>query len=314
MDGLPLVLFGTDEALRYTWVVNVHAPWSEDMLIGRTDLEILGAEGEAITAAKRRVLRTGLTETIELKLHVERHRYWYEITLKRVEENGQWVILGAALDISDKKRREVMLQALLREVSHRSKNLLSMVLSIASQTSRKSLDKQTFLNRFTGRIQSISRSQDSITGSDWRGASLSELIASQVFGHLRGREAFVSLSGPDLYLNPNATLHVGLALHELTSNALAHGALLGDRGRVEMRVETSGSYGDPAVLEWCEYGVSDEAASREDSFGMTTLKRIVPAAVNGNAELRFNDEDLLYRLTIGPGEFERLNDNLAKGT
>lgn len=311
MEGSPLVLFGTDEELRYAWVVNVHSPWSEEMLIGRTDLEVLGSEGEAITAAKRRVLRTGRTETVELKLNIDRHRYWYEVTLKRQTENGRTAILGAALDISDKKRREVMLQALLREVSHRSKNLLSMVLSIASQTSRKSVDKQTFLNRFTGRIQSISRSQDSITGSDWRGASLSELVASQVLGQVKGRSAPISVSGPDLYLTPNATLHVGLALHELTSNAFAHGALLGDRGQVEIKVEPPGRYGEPAVLEWRELGIGDGTLHREDSFGMMTLKRIVPAAVNGEARLSLDERGLVYRLAIDAGEFEKLDDRLS---
>ena len=308
IEGSPLMLFGMDRELRYRWLVNTLSPWSEEMLLGRTDEEIIGVEDASeITAAKRRVLETGSTERIELSLQLQRQRYWYEITLKR--QDGE--VLGTALDISEKKRREVMLQALLREVSHRSKNLLSVVLSIASQTSRKSFDKHTFLTRFTGRIQSISRSQDTITGSDWRGAALSELVDSQIRGNLTGRDARVVLEGRDVQLTPNAALHVGLALHELTTNALAHGAFLGDRGEVSIRVETPEPPEEgPAVIEWTETGARDADEPREDSFGMMTLKRIVPAAVAGKGTLTFRPDGMIYRLQISPSEYEVLRREL----
>ena len=173
LQDSPVMVLGMDEALRYRWFVNLRAPWSEETLLGRTDLDILGEDGAYVTEAKRRVLETGRPETIDIDVEFERQRHWYEVTVRRDEDaDGTRTLLCTALDVSEKKRREIMLQALLREVSHRSKNLLSMVLSIASQTSRKAFDKHTFLARFTGRIQSIAHSQDAITHSNWRGAVL----------------------------------------------------------------------------------------------------------------------------------------------
>ena len=310
VEGSTLTVFGVDTDLRYAWLVNVLPPWSEEMLLGRNDVEALGeANGRPIMESKRRVLETGRAETIEVDVRSDHQHLWYEVAIKRdVDAGGAPFLLCTALDISEKKRREIMLHALLREVSHRSRNLLSMVLSIASQTSRKSFDKHTFLARFSGRIQSIARSQDAITSSDWRGAALSELLASQVLSASPDRAGAISLEGRDLQLTPNAALHVGLALHELTTNALAHGVLMGNQGRIEIAVEAPGPEArGPAAIIWRERGKSvRDATPTEDSFGMTTLKRIVPSAVGGEGRLEFLEDGLGYRLTLDPGEYDPL--------
>lgn len=323
VEGVPIILFGVDGETRYSWVANAHSPWSEELLLGRTDEELLGEEaGASITEAKRRVLRTGRAERLEMDVRFERQRHWYEVTLRPDPETGGLVC--SALDISEKKRREIMLQALLREVSHRSKNLLSMVLSIAQQTSRKAFDKQTFLNRFTGRIQSIARSQDSITGSDWRGASLDELVSNQVMALLPGRPGVVRREGPDLQLTPNAALHIGLALHELTTNAISHGALASVGGTVVIRVlppahlppsHALGDAGEPrerhVTLEWREHDGDTAAHEGHESFGMITLKRIVPAAVAGEASLEFTEDGLRYRLSVDPSQFDYIAESVG---
>ena len=319
VEGLPLILFGVDADARYAWLANVHAPWSEGVLLGRTDAEILGEEhGRPIEEAKRRVLRTGRAERLEFDVRFDRQRHWYEVSLRPDGEGG---LVCSALDISEKKRREIMLQALLREVSHRSKNLLAMVLSIAQQTSRKAFDKHTFLTRFTGRIQSIARSQDSITSSDWRGAALSELVENQVLALLPGRAHAVARHGPDLQFTPGAALHVGLALHELTTNALAYGALGHGSGTVTLRTVPPGMWNAPrdgsagaetgegdgrALLEWRETDGPGVEYPGHESFGMVTLRRIVPAAVGGRAELQFLPDGLRYRLWIDASQFDTI--------
>ena len=312
VQGLPLILFGVDGDGRYSWLANVHAPWSEEMLLGRTDVDVLGeAQGAPILEAKRRVLRTGTPERLEFDLRYERQRHWYEVTLKPDPAAGPGgALVGSALDVSEKKRREIMLQALLREVSHRSRNLLAMVLSIAQQTSRKAFDKHTFLSRFTGRIQSIARSQDSITSSDWRGAALSELVDNQVIALLPGRPGAVRRAGPDLQFTPNAALHVGLALHELTTNALSHGALSHEHGTVRVVVEAGGGDG-PALIEWHESDGPGVGHPDRESFGMVTLKRIVPTAVGGRAEIEFLDNGLRYRLWVDGSQHDPIPEAFA---
>ena len=309
LEGLPLILFGVDASGRYSWLANVHPPWSEELLLGRTDVDVLGELGVPILEAKRRVLRTGRPERLEFDVRFDRQRHWYEATLRPDDEGG---LVCSALDVSEKKRREIMLQALLREVSHRSKNLLAMVLSIAQQTSRKAFDKQTFLSRFTGRIQSIARSQDTITSSDWRGAAFSELVDNQVVALVPGRGHLIAREGPDLQLTPNAALHVGLALHELTTNALAFGALGHEGGSARITVRhPDGEGGDGAMIEWCESDGPGVAYPSHESFGMVTLKRIVPSAVGGRAELTFQPNGLRYRLWLDPSQFDPIHGVLS---
>ena len=310
LEGTPITMFGMDRDLRYSWIVNLQPPWSEEELVGRTDEEALGVErGAPIMAAKRRVLETGRPETVEIDISRERQRHWYELTVRRDETMVESALICTALDISEKKRREIMLQALLREVSHRSKNLLAMVLSIASQTSRKSFDKQTFLSRFTGRMQSLARSQDSITGSDWRGAALSELIENQVAAALPDRRDLIRHEGPDIQLTPNAALHVGLALHELTTNAINHGTLGSPNSSIVLRVDAEPrSTSRAATIEWHESSDQEDwEAPAPDSFGMVTLKRLVPAAVGGKGKIAYKRDGLHYTLTIEPSQFDYLS-------
>ncbi|MCK5746554.1 MAG: sensor histidine kinase, partial [Oricola sp.] len=110
-------------------------------------------------------------------------------------------------------------------MSHRSKNMLAMVLSLSAQTARVAPTKNEYIRRFTGRLQSLARSQDVITDSNWRGSSLFDLVQRQVRDVVPTAEAQILFEGDNLELGPNGTLHVGLALHELVTNALVHGAL-----------------------------------------------------------------------------------------
>ena len=109
-------------------------------------------------------------------------RRWFDVRVDADrDETGQIIgIIGTSFDITEQKRREETLKTLLRELSHRSKNLLAIIQSLASQTARHSLTVPEFLVRFRGRIQSLSSSQDIVTDADWRGADLVKLIMMQV--------------------------------------------------------------------------------------------------------------------------------------
>lgn len=106
---------------------------------------------------------------------------------------------------------------MLREVSHRSKNLLAIIQSIATQTGRYSGTIEGFLVRFRGRLQSMASSQDLVTSSNWRGANLHELVMGQVARYSADPSRAIRFAGTQPFLNPNAALHVGLALHNLPS-------------------------------------------------------------------------------------------------
>jgi PAS domain S-box-containing protein len=146
---------------------------------------------------------------------------------------------GTVQDITERKEREEKEQLLMREINHRAKNMLSVVDSIAHQTASRS--PEDFVERFSERIQALSANQDLLVRSDWGGVEIADLTRAQLahFADLIGSRIVVD--GPKLRLTPASAQAIGLALHELATNAgKLRGALdghgpcrrpLGDRRR-----------------------------------------------------------------------------------
>ncbi len=141
-------------------------------------LPSLGKLGNARAAA----LDTGEAQNVELAINDGDRLRWIEfhIDCDRDEQGKVLGLVTTAIEISELKRREQVLKTLLREVSHRSKNLLAIVQSMASQTARFTDSIDDFLLKFRGRIQSLSYSQDLVTDSNWRGALFRDLVHSQI--------------------------------------------------------------------------------------------------------------------------------------
>jgi len=153
------------------------------------------------------------------------------------DESGALLgIITAGIDISELRARDAVLKSLLREVSHRSKNLLAIIQSIAAQTARFSPDGGDFLKKFQGRLQSLSASQDLITAADWHGARLRELMQAQIrcCPDVANNNVSIKLEGENPHLTPSAALYIGLALHELIVNSAAFGALAKGEGSVAL--------------------------------------------------------------------------------
>ena len=146
-------------------------------------------------------------------------------------------VVTTMVETTEQKRREQTLRTLLREVSHRSKNLLAIIQSIATQTGRYSGHIDDFLTRFRGRLQSLASSQDLVTSSNWRGAALRELVIGQVGRYGADPAHSLRFQGANPYLNPNAALHIGLAMHELAVNSVSYGALSRPDGFVEVTAD-----------------------------------------------------------------------------
>jgi two-component sensor histidine kinase len=301
--------------LRVIWAQNVPPSWSLGNVVGQFDSDFLPPRAAAsVIAAKRAVLSGAPPNRLEINIPGmpgEREDQWFDLWVDAdVAPDGEVRgIITTAVETTEQKRREQTLRVLLREVSHRSRNLLAIIQSIATQTGRYSSTVEEFIARFRGRLQSLASSQDLVTSSNWRGADLGDLVLEQVARYSATPRSAVRLEGERPWLNPNAALHVGLALHELVANSVSYGALSRPGGNAALSAELQP---DPAgqaslVLTWHEaVGPSGavEAGLREKRFGSVALERIVPASLNGSARLKIEDGVLEYRLVVPFGNFE----------
>ncbi|MGC5841923.1 histidine kinase [Mesorhizobium sp. M4B.F.Ca.ET.215.01.1.1] len=294
-----------DREMKTVWARNMRAPWATDTADSNGILP--PAQAERIGAAKRGVIASGKPERLELGVPGEDGVRWFQVWIDADHGEGGEVqgIVTTMVETTEQRRREQTLKTLLREVSHRSKNLLAIIQSIATQTGRYSGASGDFLPRFRGRLQSLASSQDLVTSSNWRGAALHELVSGQVGRYAADPERSLRLEGENPYLNPNAALHIGLAMHELAVNSVSYGALSRPDGRVELTARlTTDAGGEPALsLTWCEAIGARDVSSSEKRFGSVALERVVPASLNGTATLEIIGDRLEYRLVIPKGNF-----------
>jgi two-component sensor histidine kinase len=307
LDAAAVTVFAQDGDLKYRWITNRPASWGTADPSGRDDAGILPPMAAAIAASlKRDVMSSGRAQwgdlTIDANGSANGSSSHFELFIEPERDSAGAVIglRGLAIDVTDRRKQAETLEAVARDLSHRTKNLLAVIQSLAVQTARNAVSTDAFIDQFRGRIQSISRSQDISIGAKRHGAKLSELVDTQVLPYL-GASGRVGFAGLDCYLTPNAALHVGLALYELCIAA----ARAGDGDAVSITAELDKAAGrdgtTPLRMTWHESGSGTTGSI--DGFGRVLLERIVPAAVGGDAALADGGTD--STLTISPREFER---------
>ncbi|WP_438752523.1 sensor histidine kinase [Pararhizobium sp. O133] len=270
--------------------------------------EVLGADESArLDLLKNEVKGSRTGASTEIDVPASSGVLTFRIDIERIEDTGMTGILMVMTDISETRHRERILKTLLRELSHRSKNLLAIIQGIATQTARQALSLDTFLSKFRGRIQSLAYSQDLVTDSSWRGAYLFSLTERQLSAYWPESENQISVSGINAHLSPNATLHIGLALHELIVNSASHGAIAAGVNSLSIDCVETVYDGDKAIeLAWIEHLPPTSAPSETDehTFARTVLERVVPIAIGGKALYLTTSDRVEYRLTIPSREYE----------
>ncbi|HEY0650868.1 sensor histidine kinase [Phenylobacterium sp.] len=203
--------------------------------------------------------------------------------------------LSAAIDIDERKRAEERRTLLINELNHRVKNTLAAVQSIARQTLRSDRDPAEMTHVFTARLVSLSAAHDVLTRENWEGAGLREVVDTALAPF---DETRIEASGPELRLGARAALALGMALHELGTNATKYGALSGDHGVVRLTWRARPSDGGAELdLEWRETGGPLVTPPRRRGFGSRLLTQGVRADLNGAAELVFAPEGVVCRIT-----------------
>ena len=201
-------------------------------------------------------------------------------------------------DIGERRARERHIEFLMREVSHRSKNLLAVVQAIAGQTARHSPSLEEFQDRFSQRIAAMARSQDLLVGSNWTGATVADLVRMQLAPFAEEASARIEVAGPRLELKPSAVLSITLALHELATNAAKYGALSVPDGRVAIDWALSGpeTPEERFRMSWRERNGPPVTQPAKKGFGHVVISEMVAASLHGHVTLDYAREGVLWAI------------------
>jgi PAS domain S-box-containing protein len=262
--------------------------------IGRLVWDVVPAMRGASEPHLRHVLQTG--DLVRKEVSGESPngiiRHWDKTFYPLRRPDGSILAVGVMVEeITQRKHAEELQSLLMREINHRTKNMLSVVLSIARQTAAS--DTAEFIKHFSARIQALSANQDLLIKSDWRGVDVEDLVRAQLahFVDLIGTR--ISVDGPQMRLAAAAAQSIGIALHELATNAGKYGALSGELGRVEIDWRLNG---DEFTIGWAECGGPYVEAPKRHGFGSTVISMVAKASVDGDVELDYAPTGLIWRL------------------
>ena len=201
-------------------------------------------------------------------------------------------VIGAVnmlVDVTQRKRSEEHQKALMAELQHRVRNTLAVIRSIARQTAETSEAVEDFAMHFAGRLDAFARVQAAVTRDPTAGVDLVALVAEELLSCAAQKGEQLSLSGPAIHLQPKAAETLGLAIHELATNAVKYGALSSPQGHVTVAWRLEDRNGDQRLrIEWTETGVPVIApAPRRSGFGTELLTQTLPYQLRGTTTLTF---------------------------
>jgi two-component sensor histidine kinase len=201
-------------------------------------------------------------------------------------------------DVLEANRTFEQRQSLLvRELHHRVKNTLATVQALVGATRRSTGTFDAFYRSFSNRITSLAKTHTLLTEDYWQTAPLREIALSELKPFAESRQPRFMLIGPPVELSADLAVPVGMALHELTTNAICHGALSVPGGHVEVRWSVDEGEGVRKLhLEWRERGGPPVGEPQHQGFGTTLLQRVLPMQCKAEVEVQYDPEGLRFRM------------------
>ncbi len=214
----------------------------------------------------------------------------------------QEAYVEAQKHLDERQRHEDELKLLNRELAHRMKNTLAMVQSIVSQSLRGATSITEAATTIGGRIQTLAKAQDVLTGMSVTAAEISAIARTAVAPHVDGDER-ISILGPQAYLSAQQALGLSLAIHELATNATKYGALSRPEGRISIRWHKGED--NSFTFDWQESGGPPVTEPTRRGFGSRLTERVVSDLFQGQAAIRFEPSGVTFSLV---GKLQRADE------
>ena len=226
--------------------------------------------------------------------HKDGHKLPVEIGLNPVTIGSIPIVIASVVDVSARERAE-RAELFVRELTHRAKNLFTVISAIAHQIGAVSPDVASFESDFDDRLRGLATSHELLVRENWQGALIADLVRSQLVFVNRRDASQITMEGPELRLSAIPAEYLGLPLHELATNAVKHGALSVPGGKVRIRW-AAGEAAQCFQFEWREHDGLAVTRPQRKGFGLVILNTVVPAAFGGTAALRTPAEGVFWHL------------------
>ena len=214
-------------------------------------------------------------------------------------QDGTLVTSGIVQDITESKQVEERQQLLIRELHHRVKNTLATVQAIVGSTARTASSIDEFYQGFVGRIVSLARTHNLLTEDLWQKAALEDLIKTELGPYEDEARNRIIVEGPHVELPSEAAVPIGMAIHELTTNAAKHGALSTFGGQVDVRWRVEPGEERPILhFVWTEHGGPRVSTPTRQGFGSRLLQRVLATQLQADVSMNFPEEGLRFTMTL----------------
>lgn len=247
-------------------------------------------------------------EDLPLKTKNGQHRD-VEFVSSLYAEDGREVIQCNIRDITGRKRAEEHRSLLMHELDHRVKNILTVVQSIARQTSINSTSQDNFIEIFEARLLALAKTNDVLIENEWKGAPLREIILTEISPYNRGGPQRVTIAGAKVKLDSLQASALGLAFHELATNAAKYGSLSVPNGRVAITWDIAGPAGGRVLrLRWIESGGPTVKKPDRSGFGSQLIAQSLENGFKADVQWEFLPEGIHFTLNLPLTEGDRRND------
>ncbi len=227
--------------------------------------------------------------------------WWYCEQRPVIGDDGAIIgVMQHAHNVSREMAAERMRDAISIEYDHRVRNLLSKVSAIARRTAQSAESTQQFIEDFDPRILSMARAHQLLVEGNWDRIDLGDLISCELAPYSAKKSGVrdsVRIDGPEVMLSSRVAQALGMALHELATNAAKHGALVHDGGHLDVSWTVDSSNGAIAI-DWTETNTIPLAMTRRSGFGSIIIDRILPSETGGSVSRDFTTRGLACTIII----------------
>ena len=222
---------------------------------------------------------------------------WVAVSLDLIfDKDGPQKIVGIVQDITNRNLASERDKFLVREVNHRAKNLLAVVQAIASQTTRNLLTPENFAEEFADRLVSLSNSHNLLVQSNWSGVNLYALISAQLAHHKTLIGGRILMTGPQLMISAKSAQDIGMAIHELASNASKFGALSNQDGCVLIGWNVSEGENAQFQMSWVELDGPAVVPPNHTGFGSFVTNRMLQSSLQATVVAQYHQSGLQWML------------------